>query len=354
MSTPSFAASETSSSADVHDAPALDVRFDDRVPVLRIPSGVPFEALRGWLREALPSREEEIGGRSSRLDIGEREIKLFDLRRLIHLLRDEFSIEITGLYVRPAEIQRYAERELKLKLFPTDADAALQVDGDLDLDADLDDPTEDYPDLDGDDAGEAELEDALDAPEPPESVDGEADDGAGDADADGSDAGDTDSDDEGDALSGLKLPTDLTADDLDEDTAGAPLMSEQARMELASEAPRRSAPEQGARTLTVHKTLRSGAVVRFDGDIIVFGDVNPGANLIATGNVVVLGALKGMAHAGALGDESNTILAFDFRPTQVRIGRKIAIPPSDRKAVPELVVVRHGEIVIEPYSGKFR
>jgi septum site-determining protein MinC len=341
MSTPSFAASETSTDASA-PVPALDVRFDDRVPVLRIPSGVPFEALRGWLREALPAREEEIGGRSSRLDIGEREIKLFDLRRLIHLLRDEFSIEITGLYVRPAEIQRYAERELKLKLFPTEASDDLAV---LEPESEIDDPTEDYPDIDADEA----VEDAALA-------ETEIDDDPDEDDLDGDDLAldDDESEADGEALSGLSLPTDLTAGDLDEDTAGAPLMSEDARMELASEAPRRSAPDQGRRTLTVHKTLRSGAVVRFDGDIIVFGDVNPGANLIATGNVVVLGALKGMAHAGALGDESYTILAFDFRPTQVRIGRKIAIPPSDRKSVPELVVVRHGEIVIEPYTGRMK
>jgi septum site-determining protein MinC len=151
------------------------------------------------------------------------------------------------------------------------------------------------------------------------------------------------------ALDQVQLPHDLSPADL-----GEPEPSASDLEELSFEAPRRLAPESGARTLTVHRTLRSGAVVRFDGDIIVFGDVNPGANVIASGNVVVLGALKGMAHAGAQGDEGTSILAFDFRPTQVRIGRKIAMPPTAHKAVPELVVVRNGDIVVEPYRGRFR
>jgi len=286
------------------DAPALHVRFDDTVPVIQIPSALGFEELRSFVRDAMPDQAADIGGRASRLDLGDRAIKLFDLRRLIHLLRDEFSIEITGLYVRPAEIQRYAERELKLKLFPAQDAVPVEVD---------DSPAE-----------EAEL--VLD--DPTEEVD-----------------------EDGIVIDGLTLPTDLEPADLEE---AEPVLNPEDLVDLASEAPRRSAPEQGRRTLTVHKTLRSGAVVRFDGDVIVFGDVNPGANVIATGNVVVLGGLKGMAHAGALGDESFTILAFDFRPTQVRIGRKIAMPPSGRKSVPELVVVRGDEIVIEPYSGRFR
>ncbi|MEZ4319180.1 MAG: septum site-determining protein MinC [Myxococcota bacterium] len=313
MSTHTVPASDASTclSPSVREI-ALHVRFDDTVPVITVPSALAFDDLRAWVREALPAQLSEISGRSSRLDLGDREIKLFDLRRLIHLLRDEFSVEITGLYVRPAEIQRYAERELKLKLFPSDGVAVPEP---------LVVPSADEP------AEEAEVVPDEPTEEYPDSADAE------------------------EALEGITLPNDLEPGDLDDVD---PELAADDLMELATEAPRRNAPDQGRRTLTVHRTLRSGAVVRFDGDVILFGDVNPGANVIATGNVVVLGALKGMAHAGALGDESFTILAFDFRPTQVRIGRKIAMPPSARKSVPELVVVRGGEIVIEPYTGRFR
>ncbi|MCB9667962.1 MAG: hypothetical protein H6734_00650 [Alphaproteobacteria bacterium] len=292
-------------------APALRVRFEEAIPVVEIPASLAFEELRALVRSTLPAHLPDINGRASRLDIGDRTLQLFDLRRLIHLLRDEFSVDVTGLYVRPEVIHRYAERELKLKLFPIDASA----------------PVHEEPLTD-------EVEAALAEPEPEE---------------------------EQDAPAAPALPSDLTASDLDEDDLELPaptpvseVVDPAALDELACEAPRRTAPDQGSRTLTIHRTLRSGAVVRFDGDVIVFGDVNPGANVIATGKVVVLGALKGMAHAGALGDEDMTILAFDFRPTQVRIGRKIAIPPKSHKSVPELVVVRDDEIVIEPYTGRYR
>jgi septum site-determining protein MinC len=115
--------------------------------------------------------------------------------------------------------------------------------------------------------------------------------------------------------------------------------------------------ETERRSCTLHRTLRSGAVVRFDGDLYVFGDVNPGAQVVATGNIMVLGALKGLAHAGAAGDEGSFILAFDLRPTQLRIGRKIAVPPPRRATTPppsELATVQDGQIVIETYRGRVR
>ena len=100
----------------------------------------------------------------------------------------------------------------------------------------------------------------------------------------------------------------------------------------------------------MHRTLRSGASIRFDGDVYVFGDVNPGAQVVATGNIVVLGALKGVAHAGAAGDEDAFILAFDLRPTQLRIGRRIASMPSAPAATTAQRASVVGEqIVIEPY-----
>ncbi|MEQ1507763.1 MAG: septum site-determining protein MinC, partial [Myxococcota bacterium] len=124
--------------------------------------------------------------------------------------------------------------------------------------------------------------------------------------------------------------------------------------------PRLVPDDGGRRSHTLHKTLRSGAVIRYDGDLYVFGDVNPGAQVVATGNIIVLGALKGVAHAGAGGDEAAFILAFDLRPTQLRIGRRIAVPPGRKPgAAPpaafgaaELATVRDGQIAVEPYKGR--
>ncbi|MCB9686941.1 MAG: septum site-determining protein MinC [Alphaproteobacteria bacterium] len=155
-------------------------------------------------------------------------------------------------------------------------------------------------------------------------------------------------------LDDLTLPTDLTPADID-DSVPSPA-PEVRNVPSATPGPA-PAREEGKRTQVIHRTLRSGNVVRFDGDLFVFGDVNPGAQVVATGNITVLGALKGMAHAGAAGDETSFILAFDLRPTQLRIGRKIAIPPERRSGAdlhPEIAAVVDEQIVLEAYQGRRR
>ena len=70
----------------------------------------------------------------------------------------------------------------------------------------------------------------------------------------------------------------------------------------------------------VHKgTVRSGQVLEHDGDIVVIGDVNPGAKVIAAGDVYVMGHLRGSASAGAAGDRTAVVAAAYFEPLQVAI-----------------------------------
>ncbi len=71
-------------------------------------------------------------------------------------------------------------------------------------------------------------------------------------------------------------------------------------------------------------TIRSGQVLESDQDILVLGDVNPGGWVISHGNIYVMGALKGYAHAGFAGDDSNIIAASLMEPTQLRIADMIA------------------------------
>lgn len=110
-----------------------------------------------------------------------------------------------------------------------------------------------------------------------------------------------------------------------------------------------------ADTMMVKSTLRSGQQRRFlEGNILVLGDVNPGAELIAAGDIVVMGALRGVAHAGFLGDEAAVIVALSFEPTQLRIAHFIAQPPSGRKLhnVPEIARIENGNIVVHDYIIK--
>ncbi len=77
-------------------------------------------------------------------------------------------------------------------------------------------------------------------------------------------------------------------------------------------------------------TLRSGQSIEVDNSIVIVGDVNPGADVVAGGNVVVLGCLKGSVAAGYPDNRSAFVLSLDMQPMQVRIGDLIARSPDDK------------------------
>ncbi len=71
-------------------------------------------------------------------------------------------------------------------------------------------------------------------------------------------------------------------------------------------------------------TLRSGQMLESESSIIILGDVNPGAKVIAKGNVIILGSLRGNIYAGAGGNEDAFVVALEMAPIQIRIGEIIA------------------------------
>jgi len=79
-----------------------------------------------------------------------------------------------------------------------------------------------------------------------------------------------------------------------------------------------------ATALFLAKTLRSGMRIEFPGHVVVVGDVNPGAEIVAGGNVLVWGRVRGMIHAGAKGNTSAYICALDLSPTQLRIADEVS------------------------------
>lgn len=108
--------------------------------------------------------------------------------------------------------------------------------------------------------------------------------------------------------------------------------------------------------LFLRETVRSGRSIEHDQHIIIIGDVNPGAQIIAGGNVVVWGKLRGMVHAGANGNSQAIICALDLNPTQLRIADQIAISPEENHpiAIPEKAFIRDGQIVAEPWQKQKR
>jgi septum site-determining protein MinC len=101
-------------------------------------------------------------------------------------------------------------------------------------------------------------------------------------------------------------------------------------------------------------TVRSGQSLEFPGNIIILGDVNAGAYVIASGDIIVMGRLHGVVHAGAEGEERAVVIGMNFRPSQLRIAQYIGRPPDEgpraRKKRPhaEKAYIKDGTIVIEP------
>ena len=102
--------------------------------------------------------------------------------------------------------------------------------------------------------------------------------------------------------------------------------------------------------LAVRKNIRSGQKISYDGTLIIFGDVNAGAELEAAGHILVLGALRGVAHAGCKGDKKAVIYANQLRSVQLRIADLIARAPdgeNTKRNIPEIARIIDNYLVIE-------
>lgn len=101
--------------------------------------------------------------------------------------------------------------------------------------------------------------------------------------------------------------------------------------------------------LFVERTLRSGQSVKYPGHVVVYGDLNPGSEVIASGNIFVLGSLRGVAHAGAEGDRNASVSAYHLAPTQLRIADLVARAPEDEETWrgPEVARIKDGSLVVE-------
>lgn len=105
------------------------------------------------------------------------------------------------------------------------------------------------------------------------------------------------------------------------------------------------------KTKFIRKTIRGGQSINYPGNVVIIGDVNPGAEVYAGGNIIVLGALKGRAHAGVSGSEKAIIAAFSLQPEILQISKIITRAPEDdeKPKYPEVARVKEGNIIVEPY-----
>lgn len=112
--------------------------------------------------------------------------------------------------------------------------------------------------------------------------------------------------------------------------------------------------EDEANAKIVFGTLRSGQRVETPFSLIVVGDVNPGADLVAGGDIVVLGCLRGTAHASAYDDDSldRVIVALQMQPMQLRIGTIISRGGEECASVPEIAHIEDRRVVVETYNSR--
>ena len=129
-------------------------------------------------------------------------------------------------------------------------------------------------------------------------------------------------------------------------TAPPPPPAEQKKPVLL---PIEPAPEE-KKMLVVNRTVRGGQEIQTRGSVMICGNVNPGAQIIAGGSIDIRGTCKGMVHAGAYGDATAFIVADRLMPTQIRIADRIAQPPEqmEKPTVAERASLVDGKIVIEP------
>lgn len=148
----------------------------------------------------------------------------------------------------------------------------------------------------------------------------------------------------------LNLHTEEYSESDEEETENQPQQTEKSEKE-ASDVIRKNEYINDLETKIFKKSLRSGQRIEFDGNVIILGDINPGAEVIASGDIIIFGSLRGMAFAGAKGRTKSFVLANKFQPTQIRIADKLARPGENVKEVEdaEFAAIENGEIVIDSW-----
>lgn len=346
---------------------AVPVRLDTtgEVWVLEVDPTISWDAARAFVAETYADTSDDFHGRSLRLSLGERKLDLMEVRRFSTLFRDGFKAAIIGIECSPEAVHRYAETAFKLPLLAPPVDTRPRMPliftgapfaevepvemVDDSVPTDLPVLKEDAENLDEAPELVIPIDDALDAEEI-ENTDAEA---------------------VAQLSSGLAaIDALIEVESTDIIDLGAPVPA-----------------EAGRRLMVVEKTLRSGKTIRFAGDVMVYGDVNAGAHIEADGNIVVFGSLRGLAHAGARGDQRSVIISFDLGSPQLRIADHIGFTteapvkpepqaetprlskfsdgvvggissflgrgrPAVRTFSPEIVWVEGGEIRIGSYEGR--
>ena len=110
-------------------------------------------------------------------------------------------------------------------------------------------------------------------------------------------------------------------------------------------------PRESDDTLFLRRTVRSGQAIHHSSNVVVLGDINPGAEIVAGGDIIVWGVLRGMVHAGYPDNQQALVCSLHLAPVQLRIAHLLSRPPegSDVQPQPEVAAIKQGQIVVEAW-----
>ena len=132
----------------------------------------------------------------------------------------------------------------------------------------------------------------------------------------------------------------------------------EALLELGRERGLQLRPQRGEKyipyTEVIDQTVRAGVRIESPGTVVILGDVNAGAEVVAAGDIIVVGKLRGLAHAGATGQEEAAIWAMRLEAKQLRIAHHVAQAPAGDTSSrgPERARVAEGQIVLEAWGRR--
>src|SRR6266568_7989162 len=142
------------------------------------------------------------------------------------------------------------------------------------------------------------------------------------------------------------VSSELSIDVGNEPTITAEILSEQTQVQAS-----RLDPRDSDDTLFLRRTIRSGQAIQHASSIVILGDVNPGAEIVASGELIVCGGLCGLVHAGYPNKENAIVCSLLLAPVQLRIAHLLSRPPDgfQVQARPEFATIKNGQIVVEAW-----
>lgn len=132
-----------------------------------------------------------------------------------------------------------------------------------------------------------------------------------------------------------------------------PNLAPPSRDNVKTPAPKvKEAVDEAQKMMVINRTVRGGQEITANCSVLICGNVNPGAQIIAGGSIDIRGTCRGFVHAGAFGDKTACVVADRLMPVQIRIADIIARSPDEPEKVSqaERAMIKDNRIIFEPVA----